>query len=555
MSDTERATPTTLRSRRRTAITLGAGLLFTGASLVETGVDPAALFDARGASQAAAVVSGLLHPDLSAAFVGRTLTLLLESVAIGIAGMSLALLLAIPAALGAARAPQLIDPPIVSHLRGATRDASRWLLRGLLSLLRSIPDIVWAFVFVRIVGLGPLAAVLAIGISFAGIIGKLYAEHIEACDPVAVRTLRQGGHGSFGIFAYSILPQIKQDWISYGLFRLECAVRSAAVLGIVGAGGIGAEIELSVRYFQYDKLGTALLALLACMVLIEAGSAWLRTRSGRGKLLGLPLIALALLAATAMLWLDLPWSALAQGLPQLGDMLAASAASASSLNGAFFLQALDLVVQTLAMSWLATLGAALLAALAAPWAVRMLTVSGYLPKPPPASRPRGWIVLLTVRSVLQCLRAVPVLVWALTFVVWLGPGPFAGMLALGVHTLGLLGRLFAEIYEEAGSAGLRHLEASGASRVARWTHGLLPQTAPKLLAYTLFRFEVNLRATATVGFVGAGGIGDAIHTAISLFHFADLAGLLLVLLAAVVGIDAIGHRLRQRLLAANPNAR
>ncbi|MFP6683763.1 MAG: ABC transporter permease subunit, partial [Polyangiaceae bacterium] len=457
MSGTE-ASRLRARSRTRTWLGLLAGLVLTVASWLETGADPRLLFDARGARQAADILGGLLRPDLGGAFLWHTGRLLLESIAIGVAGVSLALLLGIPAALGAARSPQLVDPPGTPTLGHRCRTVTRWVMRGLLSLFRSVPDIVWAFIFVRLVGLGPLAAVLAIAISFAGILGKLYAEHIEACDPQTVRNLRATGHGSVSVFAYSIWPQVRQDWISYGLIRFECAIRSAAVLGVVGAGGIGAEIELSIRYFEYEKLGTAILALLGCMVLMEFGSVWLRTRASRRSW-----SALAMLGIVAIVGLDLPWSEL-RGIGQQAQILKKmSSANTFAFDGTVVLHALDLMMETLAMAWIATVAAAAVASLLAPLAVRSLTVRGYLNDPPRASRPRAWLSLLGLRGLLQCLRAVPELVWALAFVVWVGPGPVAGILALGLHTLGLLGRLFAEVYEEAGSGGLRQLEASGAS--------------------------------------------------------------------------------------------
>ena len=174
-------------------------------------------------------------------------------------------------------------------------------------------------------------------------------------------------------------------------------------------------------------------------------------------------------------------------------------------------------------------------------------VSGYLPD----QRGAPWLypIVAVVRALLAGLRAIPELVLALVFVVWVGPGPLAGALAIAAHTIGILGRLFAEVYEDADPEPPRVLEAAGASRFAIWTYGLLPQAAPRLLAFVFFRFEVNVRATAMVGFVGAGGIGDAIHTAISLFHMSDLATLCLAMLATVIIVDAVGDWLRGRVLS------
>ncbi|MDP6945953.1 MAG: ABC transporter permease subunit, partial [Myxococcota bacterium] len=216
-------------------------------------------------------------------------------------------------------------------------------------------------------------------------------------------------------------------------------------------------------------------------------------------------------------------------------------------DSAFLGGALDLVVVTLAMAFAGTVIAACVAFALAPLATRLLTVRGYLRDAPRRAR-IAWLLVTGTRGGFQLFRALPDLVWALVFVVWVGPGPFAGMLAITVYTIGILGRLFCEIYEEAEPGPPGVLEASGAGPFGCWAVGVLPQVAPRLLAFTLFRFEVNVRATAMVGFVGAGGIGDAIHTAISLFHMADLATLLGVLIAVVVIVDAVGDAMRRRLL-------
>ena len=160
--------------------------------------------------------------------------------------------------------------------------------------------------------------------------------------------------------------------------------------------------------------------------------------------------------------------------------------------------------------------------------------------------------LVPARVALQITRALPELIWALLFIVWLGPGVTAGVLALALHTLGVLGRLYGDAYEEAEPGPPRALEASGAGPLARYLYGVLPQTLPRMLAFTLFRFEVNVRAAAMVGFVGAGGLGDALHTAISLFQMRDLASLVLVTIAVVVVVDTLGDRVRARLLADAP---
>jgi len=153
------------------------------------------------------------------------------------------------------------------------------------------------------------------------------------------------------------------------------------------------------------------------------------------------------------------------------------------------------------------------------------------------------------RAVLQGTRVMPELTLALVFVVWVGGGPLAGILAIAVHNIGVMGRLFADVLEEAEAGPPAVLQAQGAGPLATFLFGVMPQVRARLAAYSLYRFEVNVRATAMVGFVGAGGIGDALNTAISLFHMRDLTLLLITMALLVAVVDAIGDHVRSRILS------
>jgi phosphonate transport system permease protein len=508
---------------------------------VAAGVHLERLFDARGADTAWSVLAGFGSPDLSAETLWRIARLSLESLCIGLLGTALAALGGTTFALLSARVPQLPDPPGGSTALRLAGEASRLCIRFVLGVGRSIPDIVWAFLFVRLLGLGPGPAVLAIAVSTGGIIGKLFAELAEAVDPGPVHALRRAGAGRLAVLVHGVLPQVQRQFVAYGLYRLECSIRSASILGIVGAGGLGSEIELSIRYYQFDKLATALLAVLAFVIALEAVSAFLRRHRIRWTLAS---VVLGSLAAAA--YLDIPWAQLwRSSAPPVAvvfgirDMMETAG------------RALPLLWQTLAMAWCATMAAAVIAFLLAPLASREVAVRSFLVDPP---RPLGIggaarrLAFAAARSVLQICRAMPELTLALLFVLWVGPGPTAGVLAMALHTAGALGRLYSDIYEEVERGPVAALEASGASRLALWIHGVLPQVSPRILAFTLYRFEVNVRMTAIVGFAGAGGIGDAIHTAISLFHLADLVVLLAVMVLAVTALDWAGDRARHRIL-------
>jgi phosphonate transport system permease protein len=152
------------------------------------------------------------------------------------------------------------------------------------------------------------------------------------------------------------------------------------------------------------------------------------------------------------------------------------------------------------------------------------------------------------KAILNLLRTIPEIVWALIFVFMVGLGPFPGVLALGVHTGGVLGKLFGEALEDVDPAPLEALQATGASRLRILVYGVLPQALPQLVSYALYRWEVNIRAAAMMGFVGAGGLGQRIHVAISLFHEHQLLTLILAIYVIVTLVDALSAYLRARLL-------
>jgi phosphonate transport system permease protein len=148
------------------------------------------------------------------------------------------------------------------------------------------------------------------------------------------------------------------------------------------------------------------------------------------------------------------------------------------------------------------------------------------------------------RAVINVARAVPDLVWALLFVTAVGLGPFPGALALGVHSIGMLGRLFAEVIEDMDMGPVEALTLTGASRLQVFTHAVVPGVLPSLLGIGLYRFDENLRSSLVLGFVGAGGIGFQLLTAMNLFQYQTVAFLLIVTFVLVACAERISAFLR-----------
>jgi len=150
------------------------------------------------------------------------------------------------------------------------------------------------------------------------------------------------------------------------------------------------------------------------------------------------------------------------------------------------------------------------------------------------------------RGIVSLLRSVPELVWALIFVAAVGLGPFAGALALVFHSVGMLGRLFAEVIEDMDMGPVEALSLTGATRTQVFTHAVIPGVLPTLLGISLYRFDENLRSSVLLGFVGAGGIGFELLSSMNLFEYREVSMIVLIVLVLVIGAERASALLRRR---------
>jgi phosphonate transport system permease protein len=207
--------------------------------------------------------------------------------------------------------------------------------------------------------------------------------------------------------------------------------------------------------------------------------------------------------------------------------------------------------ETFAISFMGTLMAATIAFAIVFFASRNLIYSGLLHELEPKhgwSRSLRMVPYLLAKGLLNFLRTVPEMLWALIFVFIVGLGPFAGVLALGVHTGGVLGKLFGEVLEDVNQEPIESLQSTGANRLQILFYGILPQVLPQFISYTLYRWEVNIRVAAVLGFVGAGGLGQRIYIAISLFLGNQLLTYLIFIYALVTVADYLSAYLRRKAL-------
>lgn len=256
---------------------LAAGLALLWPLGVATEFRPWRLFEPQSLRVTGHFLATLLPPSHSAEFLAMVARESWRTVAIATAGMTLALMLALPLTLLATATLSL------SALSGRMARGPFWLrqaVRALLIVLRSVPELVWALVFVRVVGLGPTAGVLAIALTYGGMLGKVYAEILESGETHATQTLLRNGSSRLQAFFYGLLPQNAAELASYTVYRWECAIRSSVVLGFVGAGGLGQQLDNSMKMFAGGEVITMLAVFVLLVALADRVSAGLRRGLG-----------------------------------------------------------------------------------------------------------------------------------------------------------------------------------------------------------------------------------------------------------------------------------
>jgi len=256
---------------------IGAGLVLLWPLMVATEFKPWILLEPDNLKVTGQFLGSFLPPAHAPDFLAMVARESWRTIAIATAGMTLALVLAVPLTLLSTRVLS------VSALSGRMARGPFWLrqgLRWLLIVLRSVPELVWALVFVRVVGLGPTAGVLAIALTYGGMLGKVYGEILESGEGHATQTLLRNGSSRLQAFAYGLLPQNAAELTSYTVYRWECAIRSSVVLGFVGAGGLGQQLDNSMKMFNGGEVLTMLAVFVLLVALADRVSAGLRKALG-----------------------------------------------------------------------------------------------------------------------------------------------------------------------------------------------------------------------------------------------------------------------------------
>ena len=244
------------------AIVLTIGLLvLIVASFVSLPLQWGALFSADALRSSMEFLHGFAPPELAGPFLLKIAIGTLETLSMSALGTGIAVLLGVALALPAS---------------GRFGRAARAVIRLILNVLRSIPELVWASILLIAAGLGPFAGTMALAAHTTGVLGRLFADALENLPPAPEATLRINGARPMTAFFYATLPQVLPQMLSYTLYRWENNIRAAAILGVVGAGGLGQMLKYHLSLFQMQQAASVIIAMLLMVGAVDAISFWLR---------------------------------------------------------------------------------------------------------------------------------------------------------------------------------------------------------------------------------------------------------------------------------------
>jgi phosphonate transport system permease protein len=415
-----------------------------------------------------------------------------------------------------------------------SRGAPLWpaqILRNALALPRSIHELIWGLLLLQIFGLHPWVAVLAIAIPYSALVARVWRDQLDSLDRSSLIAQLQTGAQADAAMITTLAPAMTPSLLSYGGYRLECALRSATLLGVFGLGGLGTELQLSLQSLRFHEFWSGLWLLIVCSVALEQGLRFWRTRPkerfGAAERRQLLLLGLLLISAVVGgLWMQQLFpddgAALAWQWPPLPDRDQLLQASTELAWG-------SLIVDTLRLTLLA---AGL--AIGLPALVELLWNRGAAPQ---------------VQSLIwSALRLLPPPLTLLMLLLANQPSLALAALALGLQNAGVLGRLLREGLDQQDQRRHQAMTVAGADSASSWLYGQLAPQSRAYLAYGAYRADVILRETIVVGLVGGTGLGWALIESLSSFHWAAVWLLIGAFSLLTLTGEALSDRQRQRWL-------
>ena len=395
------------------------------------------------------------------------------------------------------------------------------LFRRLFSPFRAIHELIWGLLLLQVYGLNGWVAIAAIVIPYSALMARVIADQIDCHESPALPVLQATGGPAIAVLMTAVIPAVSSAIKNHIGHRLDCALRSALILGVFGLGGLGTDLMLSLQSLQFREMWSGLWLLAIAMVLLDQILESLDRKPRIGVVISVVLILALVWSATLNLDLSWPRGTIGSVLNVLADDHNAAAAF-SELN------------------WLAAIWSTLLITLMASCIATAVPPLLLLLWPSRRS--------LRLQSLIWgALRLLPTPLSALLLLVMAKPSLPLAALALGLHHSGVMGRVLIKDIRETGFGSAQTLERSGATIRMSWLYGPLAEVSRSYLAYASYRCDVILRDTVVVGIVGSAGLGWQLIDALSSFHWWLVAWLVLAFIGLTLFGETITERWQQRL--------
>lgn len=481
----------------------------------------------KGSSSMYDLLERMLHPN--PAYIGEVLEKILETIEIAIISSIIGVFLAIPFSL-------------LTSNNIAPSKFFAIILNNVFAFFRTIPNLIWAALLVSIFSIGKFSGIIALTITAFLMSLKLLRENIESISENLLNSTRSVGGSGIQVLRYTVLPSILELSIAIFFMVLEVNIRSATILGLVGAGGIGQIMWRDLNHLRYDNLSTLILILLFTIILIDLLSLFIRNWLKKSninfksiesyknfkkmKLFILP-IAIIFLVILVTPSLNITYDRFVLGLEQGSNMIARMV----RIDTAYIPRLLEGIWESLFIALFATTIGSIFA-----FILSYFTSYNTSPKK---------LISLTFKGFINLLRTFPPIITAIIFFRGLGPGPLSGAMALSIYTTGVLTKQYSEVLESSHKNITDAIIATGGTNLNSYTRGLIPYTLPTYISLVLYRLESNIRTSTILGIIGAGGVGTILTMNINWRNWERVGLLLLGISIMIISIDIFSHYIRK----------
>ncbi len=471
----------------------------------------------------------MFSPELS--YISEAMPRLLETVEMALVSTTLGVLTGVLIALLTAK--NTTPHRIISQTLGP-----------LLTFFRTIPNLIWAAMLVTVFSVGKFPGMIALTITAVLITVKLLREYIETLNKNRLQGVESVGGSKIQVLRFAVLPAIFEHSLSVYFMVLEINIRSATILGLVGAGGIGQILWRDLNHLRYDNLATLIILLFVTILIIDFISLALRKNVNKFYIPRTSIASFKLqqqkkwggvmvLLIAGFLWLffslEITPERLLLGLGSGRDMLLRMV----QIDVSYLPRLLEGLLESVYIALFATItgGAG---------AVVLSYFTAYNTAPSPG-------VAMILKGAVNLLRTFPPIIVAIIFFRGVGPGPLAGAMALGIYTLGVMTKLYSEVIESTGPGIQQSIMVTGSTNLNSYRYGILPETFPNFISLMLYRLESNIRTSTILGIIGAGGVGTLLSTNITWRNWERVGLLILGIALLMILIEKSSESLRKKL--------